>query len=68
MSVRTSRRPNSSGPTETRFQPETSRHQHSETADAGSLWDDVGHVPAGSLEEAMWAELGALPRSRRAQR
>jgi hypothetical protein len=27
--------------------------------------DEIGNVPQGSLEEAIWRELGALPRSRR---
>lgn len=34
----------------------------------GSPWllpSDIGHVEEGSLEEAIWSELGALPRSRR---
>ncbi len=26
--------------------------------------DDIGEIETGSLEEAIWAELGALPRSR----
>jgi hypothetical protein len=30
-----------------------------------SLLNEVGQVKAGSLEEAIWCELGALPRSRR---
>jgi hypothetical protein len=65
MTVRTTRRPNSSGATHTGLQSATIRQEQSETADAGALWDDVGRVPAGSLEEVVWAELGALPPSRR---
>ena len=39
-----------------------------EPSDSGSAWllpSDIGHVEEGSLEEAIWRELGALPRSRR---
>jgi len=37
----------------------------SEAADTWSLPSGVGEVQPGSLEEAMWGELGALPASRR---
>jgi len=30
-----------------------------------ALLSDIGQVEAGSLEESIWCELGALPRSRR---
>jgi hypothetical protein len=30
-----------------------------------ALWPDgVGHIESGSIEELIWGELGALPRSR----
>ncbi len=39
-----------------------------EPSDSGSTWllpGEIGHVEEGSLEEAIWRELGALPQSRR---
>jgi hypothetical protein len=47
---------------------EFSKARGGEPSDTGSTWflpGEIGHVEEGSLEEAIWRELGALPRSRR---
>ncbi len=47
---------------------EYTKAKEAEQSDSGSSWllpSEIGHVEEGSLEEAIWRELGALPRSRR---
>jgi len=46
---------------------EYTKTKEAEQSDPGSSWllpSEIGHVEEGSLEEAIWRELGALPRSR----
>jgi hypothetical protein len=46
---------------------EYTKAKEAEQSDSGSSWllpSEIGHVEEGSLEEAIWREIGALPRSR----
>lgn len=52
-----------SAPDEWELQPESQETE--EAAPDCGVPSGIGHVEEGSLEEAMWRELGALPPSRK---